>query len=306
MTQLLHHEETSKVPSMQSDQTTKLPATGSTGHTFSALRIGGKDRIEFLQGQLTQDVALLSPTKPLLAGWNTAKGRLLCICWLVEWQDAIWMLLPDELRSNTAKRLKMFVLSADVDISEDAITVELSTSDISKESRLNTCYTDDYYSFESASGAALTLGSHPHLTAMPEDDWRLAHIRAGRPWVWQATTDEFVAQMLNLDLLNAISFNKGCYVGQEIIARTQNLGRIKRRMYGFRTDNTGVKAGQPVLADGNTVGQIVDAVTGESGTELLAVVRIEATGEDLRVLSDAGPLLEPFALPYEHPDSIQP
>ena len=152
---------------MQSDQTTNLPATGSAGHTFSALRIGGKDRIEFLQGQLTQDVALLSPTKPLLAGWNTAKGRLLCICWLVEWQDAIWMLLPDELRSNTAKRLKMFVLRADVDITEDAITVELSTSDKSKKSELNTCYTNDYYSFESATGAALTLGSHPDLTAMP-------------------------------------------------------------------------------------------------------------------------------------------
>jgi folate-binding protein YgfZ len=104
--------------------------------------------------------------------------------------------------------------------------------------------------------------------------WRLADIRAGMPQVYAATSEQFVAQMLNLDLLDAISFTKGCYTGQEIIARTQHLGRIKRRLSRLSLPSGSWSIGQPLrLADGRT-GRLTEVVRAGEGFEALAVLSL--------------------------------
>ena len=109
--------------------------------------------------------------------------------------------------------------------------------------------------------------------------WRLANIRAGMPQVYAATSEQFVAQMLNLDLLDAISFTKGCYTGQEIIARTQHLGRIKRRLSRLSLPSGSWSIGQPLrLADGRS-GRLTEVVRVGDGFEALAVLSLrDATG----------------------------
>jgi folate-binding protein YgfZ len=115
------------------------------------------------------------------------------------------------------------------------------------------------------------------LTVADEQAWRLADIRAGLPQIYLATREAFVAQMLNLDRLDGISFSKGCYTGQEIIARTQHLGRIKRRLYRLRLPEGEWTLGQPLrLTDGRT-GRLVELARSAEGVEALAVLTVETS-----------------------------
>ncbi len=110
-----------------------------------------------------------------------------------------------------------------------------------------------------------------------EQAWRLADIHAGLPQVYAATSEAFVAQMLNLDLLDGISFSKGCYTGQEIIARTQHLGRIKRRMFRLRLPAGEWSIGQALhLSDGRQ-GRLTEVIESDGRVEALAVLNVEPT-----------------------------
>jgi folate-binding protein YgfZ len=130
-----------------------------------------------------------------------------------------------------------------------------------------------------------------------EHDWRLADIRAGLPQIYLNTREVFVAQMLNLDLIDGISFSKGCYTGQEIIARTQHLGRIKRRMYRLQLPAAEWRIGQPLqLRDGRS-GRLVEAIRNGSGFEALAVLG-ESANTDRESPAGAAVEATPLALPY--------
>lgn len=141
---------------------------------------------------------------------------------------------------------------------------------------------------EPGPAAPLALGAH------------LARVEAGQARVSAATSGEFVPQMLNLDLLGGIDFNKGCYTGQEIVARTHNLGTIKRRMLPFALDAADAAApGMRVVdARGETVGQVADA----AGERILAVVRLARLAEDLRVAETGARCIERLPLPYVVPE----
>jgi folate-binding protein YgfZ len=131
-----------------------------------------------------------------------------------------------------------------------------------------------------------------------EHAWRLADIRAGLPQVYASTSEQFVAQMLNLDLLDGISFNKGCYTGQEIIARAQHLGRIKRRMFRLRLPAGSWSVGQAVrLADGRS-GRLTELAAVGAGFEALAVLNLEAGAVDAESTSSGAPAAEELPLPY--------
>jgi hypothetical protein len=109
----------------------------------------------------------------------------------------------------------------------------------------------------------------------PRSDWQLAEIRAGLPTIVTATSGEFVPQMVNLDLVGGISFTKGCYTGQEIVARMKYLGRVKRRMLRFSTPGAAPAPGAPVHASRGPVGQVVASAPASSGSEFLAVIVLD-------------------------------
>lgn len=292
----------------------KLDPLGS----WSAIRVSGDDRVVFLQGQLTRDIRKVTPQAPALTGWANNKGRLLCTGWVITWANALWLLLPAERRAAVAQRLKMFVLRSAVEISTPDTPVWLAekTEAYTDDNSVSDCFYDDYsYVFFplGADAPGLLLGQRPE-SVQPDttrDDsgterrWRAALIRAGVPTIYDATAEYYIPQMVNLDLLNGISFDKGCYVGQEIVARTHNLGRIKRRMFAFscRSDSA-AHAGSEVYAGEDLAGTVVDGLVQGDAEHLLAVIKLDKLAHELHLHSPDGPALTAAEMPYLIPERL--
>ena len=220
------------------------------GPSLGLLHFRGADVHGFLQGQLSNDMNALGTGTFMLAGLHNPQGRVLALLRLVAVaDDHIMALLPAELVAATAATLRRYVLRAKVAIEEVTEPEALA--------RL----------------AALLPAATPILapTAYAFD------IAAGMPQVYAATSARFVAQMLNLDCIGAISFDKGCYTGQEIIARTHYRGRMKRRMQRFLSAApVSLEPGQAVVLGDGRHAQVVDAILHAGGTtEFLAVATRE-------------------------------
>lgn len=241
----------------------------------------GADTVSFLQGQLSNDLSLLQPGQPLLAGYHNPQGRAIAVLWLLQRAaDDVIALLPPERVGPVTSRLSRFVLRSKVRISEEPSSL----------------FDEAAYYTEPATAHA----------------WRLAGITAGLPQVYAATSESFVAQMLNLDLLGGVSFEKGCYTGQEVIARAHFRGKVKRRMQRFLTEEPAdLKPGEAgTLPDGRSF-RIVDAAQRADGRcEFLAVAALTAgatvetdSAADDAAASDQSPLAaQALPLPYTLPD----
>lgn len=269
---------------------------------LSVLRFAGPDAIAFLQGQVSNDTRRLADGFPLLAAYSSAQGRVVAVLHLLPHSSGVMAILPREIALPTLERMRKFVLRAKVkieDLSDQygvAGAYDASTLDLGPAAGAAYLERDGFAVARVADGAQGTAprywvvrrreadsappgGAAEHRAAErgAELAWRLADIRAGMPQVFGATSEQFVAQMLNLDLLDAISFTKGCYTGQEIIARTQHLGRIKRRLSRLRLPAGPWSVGQPLrLADGRN-GRLTEVVQAGEGYEALAVLSLEAT-----------------------------
>jgi folate-binding protein YgfZ len=230
---------------------------------LGSLLVSGADARSFLQGQLSADIDALTPARALPASCNSAQGRVQAVLWLTERADGIALLLPASLTERIAARLRKYVLRSKVKIDESP----------------------------AAPGIV-------EPAAYRERDWQLAGIRAGLPQVYPETYESFVAQMLNLDLLGGIAFEKGCYTGQEIIARTHFRGAIKRRMFRFRSEGPPPAPGTRVLAGEQHAGDVVDAAATSEGCELLAVVSLAQQDAELELESDRGVGIKKLPLPY--------
>lgn len=266
----------------------------SASARFTAVSVFGADRLDFLQGQLTQDLARADSGHSPLAGWASAKGRLLAVGPVIAWQDGIHLVLPDSIAEAVANRLRMFILRARAEISIGRLGILGLTAPAGAQFAVgNTGLRDEFgatldctdyciarHNADKSRAWLIASAQSADELQVPgidddEDNWSLADIRAGYPVVGPLTSEAFVPQMLNLDLLDAISFTKGCYVGQEIVARTQNLGRIKRRMYRFSASADAlIEPGQLLHADSGATGKVVTAAASGAKTELLAVVPI--------------------------------
>ena len=275
------------------DQTVAKNIRATRLDTFCMLIISGPDRADFLQGQLTQDILKLETAGTALAGWASAKGRLLAVGQLIATDDEIWWPLPADIIDGIEKRMKMFVLRARVKIVQSTMPVS-GILGIHELDRLQiagaTVPLEDQPSRLVDGSIVVRVIGDPdrawligpaaeagEFEIAPESRWVLQSIRTGLPYIVADTQEQFVPQMLNLDRIGAISFDKGCYVGQEIVARTQNLGRIKRRMYRFTTSNTTQLPPSVVIyGPDNATGKVVLSSENEKPGELLAVVPIDA------------------------------
>jgi len=289
---------------------------------LAVLSVSGGDNRSFLQGQLTQDLLKLTADRSLLTGWANPKGRLICTMQLCQHDDEIWLLLPAELVGTVTQRLTLFVLRADV---------QFAAADVAVYGLTNLPAVEPYaladLRLPAGAGAAacsaemlaaravpdasraLVLGAEalvePLLAAQGEAtdsvEWARAEISAGVPVITSPVSETFVPQMVNLDLLGGISFSKGCYVGQEVVARTQNLGRIKRRMFRFGLKGPAeVRPGDALLdGDGAKTGTVVSVAGGVDDRELLAVVPLGQETGPLRT-GDGRPVVA-LPLPYEIP-----
>ena len=280
---------------------------------YSVLHVTGEDAETFLQGQLSQDVAALDNSWAY-AGYCNPKGRLIALMQIWRLDNGFRLLLDSSLVDGVVKRLKMYVLRSKVEIeqgnehaygfhSKDGETTELlktfncedqldrtvqSVGNIRSMSLLNYETRCLLVANDSELGQMLDTQTISSLSA---NQWADINISEGIPTISDQTTELFVPQMVNLDLLGGINFKKGCYTGQEIVARMHYLGKLKQRMYLVKKEVNGSATDQarPQPIPGEKVfitseltgngGQIV-SVSDHSDT-LLAVLRIETADNTL-------------------------
>jgi folate-binding protein YgfZ len=284
-------------PQREFDAARSSAAVSPVAH-FDLLRFHGSDAKTFLQGQLTCDLNQVTSDQAQFGGYCTPKGRLLANFMLLSTPQGYLMHLPADVSASVADRLRKFVLRSDVKIERERGLVALGLAGPSAPILLQQELV--------APPRRLAVGRHVNVSVvrLPSDDflvvaasnemaalwkiltkralpvgaecWNWLQIQAGVPWITAVTQDQFLPQMIDLDVLGGVSFDKGCYTGQEIVARTHYLGEVKRKLRLGRTRG-GVRAGDALLAAGRQGGTVLNAaaVPGE-GSALLAVVSEQA------------------------------
>ena len=240
---------------------------------YGLLSVTGSDARAFLHAQLTNDIEHLAADQAALAGWCSAKGRLLASFVVIPAPDGFLLQLSRDLAAPVAKRLSMFVLRMKVKISDESEAwAQFGVWDVDWK-QPDLVWNGKVATVRVGERRYLQLGPATELTDAPtqeETSWTLQEIRAGRPLITSATQDQFVPQMVNFEQLGGVDFRKGCYPGQEIVARAQYRGQVKRRMVRVEAP-AGVALQPGQQFNGGTV---VDVAPAGNGTELLAVVPI--------------------------------
>jgi hypothetical protein len=234
---------------------------------YGVLAVTGADARAFLHAQLTKDIENLPAERAAFAGWCTAQGRLLATMLVIPSAEGFLLQLARDIAPAVAKRLSMFILRSKVKITDESHSwvqygvwdADWSVPGVAWEGTVGTVRV----------GEKRFLRIGPQLSmkeTRPEEAWTLEEIRAGRPFISAATQDKFVPQMVNLETLGGVDFQKGCYPGQEIVARAQYRGQVKRRMVRLPAP-AGVQLQPGQEFNG---GVVVDS----AGGELLAVLPV--------------------------------
>ena len=297
---------------------------------WSAKRIDGVDAPAFLHGQFTNDVTGLAVAATQWNAWCSPKGRVLATFALKRTAaDAFILVLPADVAAGVVKRLRMFVMRSKVTVTPLGDThrvigasagfampalagaaVDFESLDVPDGRRIIVCGTESVALVDEALAES--------AIAMQPVAWDQMAIHAGIPYVTAATQDQFVPQMLNWELVGGVNFQKGCYPGQEIVARMQYLGRLKERLYrahvivhrvadGIPASGTSLySAGFGIQACG-TVVNAAAAARGE-GFDMLAVIKVDsAEREPVRIAIDPdAAVIHIEQLPYPVPDRPRP
>jgi folate-binding protein YgfZ len=277
---------------------------------LGVLEFSGADAEAFLQGQLSCDVQGLAQGHATLGAYCTPKGRMLADFYLLRGAEGFSMVLPRSLIEAIQKRLRMFVLRSKVTVVDASETKVLLGAagplapaalpqpiEIPQRRFLAIAQADEIDSVWSKLSGTLT----PVGTAA----WEWLDIRSGVPIIVPETQDQLVPQMANLELIGGVSFTKGCYTGQEIVARSQYLGKVKRRMYLAKLEGgSAPRPGEPLFSDDlgdQASGLVVNAQPApDGGVDLLAVAQVNSRESSVvRVGSSTGPALRFEPLPYE-------
>ncbi len=259
---------------------------------YGIIRVTGEDASLFLQGQLSNDISLVDNSNSQLSAYCTPKGRVLSLLRIVRVNDDYLLLLPEVLLPMVQKRLQMYIMMSKVKLSHidnELVIFGVSGPDSSKElarwikpvtadfpDRVNqACSIDGMsiirthshnprYIIIAPLDKAMTLWSDLNINAAPvgAEPWKLLDILAGIPEITTKTTETQVPQMLNLDRIDAVNFKKGCYPGQEIVARMHYLGKLKKRMYRLHFPlgakvKTGAELFSPDARADEAVGNII-------------------------------------------------
>jgi folate-binding protein YgfZ len=326
---------------LEKERLTPRQTVGSPRDFFTSLdqlghiTFSGDDAATFLHNQLTNDVEHLGTDQARLAGYCSPKGRLLASLLIWRSADTVTLQLPRVLQAAIQKRLQMYVLRAKVkvaDINEE--TVALGFAGTSAAAVLRHWFTElpaaCYDKVDAPAGTLIRLADANdlprwqwittksiasealptlcnELTLADAARWRLTDIVAALPQITLATQEKFVPQMINFEAIGGVNFKKGCYPGQEIVARSQYLGTLKRRMLPASVDAALVEPGMEVFAAADAAqpcGMIVNAERDADGRmQCLVEVKLAAHAAGNIHLGADGPVLQFSALPYSLPDA---
>lgn len=277
---------------------------------LSLLELGGEDAAAFLQGQVTNDVKQLDGSNSQYAGYCNPKGRMLALFFAYAHAGNYYLQVDARLSESIAKRLRMYVLRSKVvitDVSEKFVRIGVAGKNAEQilNQRFPQLPQQAHVLAVSETGIAIRLpgliprfevivdaGQAPalwdqlkqQLKPVGRDAWEWLEVQAGIPDIVPATQEEFVPQMVNLDILGGINYKKGCYTGQEIVARTHYLGKVKRRtQLAHVSSGSAPTAGDDVfIEDGEQpIGKIVrSAPSPAGGYDVLAELRLESLKEE--------------------------
>ena len=283
----------------------------------STIKVEGDDRVQFLQGQLTQDINLISQNKALYAGFCNPKGRVLAfmLCYLNH--ESIHIQIDSSVQEFILQKLRMYILRSKVSLNlvNETFTcigfvgskallakkiqppknyLDIIQSDGIMIMRLG--IDDDRYQLmgETSKINDFMKLNFSEYSSMSFDDWNNLNILDGIPEIYPITQEAFIPQSLNMDLIEGINFKKGCYTGQEIVARTHYLGRVKRRMYrAFIKSQVDLNPGDQILnKNGEEIGQLVrSAKQNGDKTNMLIELRVDQAHNALFIKSN---LIEVF------------
>lgn len=291
----------------------------------------GEDAATFLQGQTSNDVQAVTETQSQLGAYCNPKGRILCGFRIFRRSDSYYLRMPRDTVEACLQRLRMFVLRAKVTLDDaDNALVRFGFSGPDAVKELDEALgaapnaSDEVLHTDGFSVIRIP-GPHPrfeiygdlepmkrlwdrlnvHAAPVGAGSWALLDILAGLPSIHAATSEAFVPQMVNMQLINGLSFTKGCYPGQEVVARTQYLGKLKRRMYLLHLEAGELPSPGDEILDaedetGQSAGRIVDAQPHpEGGIAALAVLTIQSAEHGaLHLGATDGPTLAVKPLPY--------
>ncbi len=292
------------------------------------IRVSGADAAEFLHNLLTNDVKGLPADGARRYGFCNAKGRLLANFMMWHEGDDLMIALSADLHAAILKKLSMFVLRSKVKLTDagdervllglsgpqaEAAVAELGSVPAAV---LKVCQNDHgqtirldeqryLLSLDAAAAPAAWRKLAAHARPAGLSAWHWLEIAAGMPNITAATQEEFIPQMVNYELIGGVSFSKGCYPGQEIVARTQYLGKIKRRMYRAHLESGVPLAGAHLYAPETgeqSCGRVVNvAPSPQGGNEMLAVIQSTcADAGEVHLDNPAGPRLVFQSLPYDN------
>lgn len=293
---------------------------------LGVIAVTGEEGPHFLHNQLTNDVEGLDAHGACLAGYCTPKGRLLATMLVWKSGDGIMLALPRVMLPAFQKRLQMFVLRAKVKLEDLSETLALAgiampTTEVSglrlpeAPYRTGPGLNGTLIRVPDAAGlkrslwvgpadqiGALTQTLSPELQVAPAALWRWTDILAGVPQILEATREQFVPQMVNFELVGGVNFRKGCYPGQEIVARSQYLGKLKRRMQLATVDATVPMPGTELFSDADPdqpCGMLVNAEAGPDGRiACLVEIKTEALSSLVHLGHPQGAQLFFNTLPY--------
>lgn len=297
--------------------------------------VNGDDAESFLQNQLSNDISHIDESKFQLSAYSTAKGRMLAIFQVVRISSGFILITPLSMVESLLQRLQMFVIQAKVSLADasghftrfalQTDKDEVFSHPLLPQDKFAVIQNDSLISLQFSSlnqqKRYLVLCLSPdeakslwdefsqNLQTSHFDAWRLSQIKSGIPTIYPQTSEEFVLQMANLDLLDGVSFKKGCYPGQEIIARMHYLGKLKRRLFltSFETEKCPLPGDDITACGAESVdgsGKVVDAVIDDTGScHCLYIAQIKkAITDELCLLNQSQIKISSTRMPYTVPE----
>jgi len=258
---------------------------------LSTLSFSGSDAKEFLQGQMTQDINSISDQSYKMTSILNPKGRIIVTGLIKEFKGNIFFIISKDLSEDCVQWLSRYILRSDVKISieknyifglnnenqkqlfkYDENQQQLNISQISMDHSRYILLADDEASLKNKS-----------IKSINESEWILSDIKRGLPILSKESSEKYIPQMINLDLLEGISFSKGCYTGQEVVARVQHRGKIKQRMFHITTESNKceIEHQSEIMHENSKVGSLVNSIMNKDILHSLAVINIDDSEKKL-------------------------
>mgnify|MGYP006115460789 CR=1 FL=1 len=259
------------------------------------LKISGRDSEAFLQGQFSNDISKLDTKSVQLNSYCQHQGKILALFWVMKYEDSFFLSFPLDLLGTIKPRLQMFVIMSDVAI--DDVTANYLQIGAIEEFQNNSFKINDKLSVIITSPSELS-----DFDVSPKEFWSKACVDSLLPEIFLITSEKLVPQMLNLDIDEfGVNFSKGCYPGQEVVARLHYLGSAKRRLFAFESE-TEINIGEPLYCASSKSakdrgarykgsGMVVFRIKYNSKFYCLATLEVELKDEAVTLNNEQGPKL---------------